>query len=185
MSVTGAECQRRYRRRQSGEYIRPARMIRDEASKQFGRLTARWPEGIRRGRAYIWLFSCVCGVLVHADICTVRSGETQSCGCWKREAVATRSRTHGMTGTAEYIAYREARARCRNKKNPKWKYYGARGIKFKFSSFEEFLVAVGKKPDPALVLDRIDNDGHYEAGNLRWATMSQSNLNRRGYGENR
>jgi len=45
--------------------------------------------------------------------------------------------------------------------------------KFKFSSFEEFLAEVGKKPGSGYSIDRINNDGHYEPGNVRWATRSQ------------
>lgn len=34
-------------------------------------------------------------------------------------------------------------------------------------------------PDRSLHLDRIDNNGHYEPGNLRWATPRENNMNRR------
>lgn len=35
------------------------------------------------------------------------------------------------------------------------------------------------KPNGRLVLDRIDNDGHYAPGNLRWATIKESTRNSR------
>ena len=59
------------------------------------------------------------------------------------------------------------------------KLVAGRGIKFLFTSFEQFLAEVGTKPSPHLLLDRIKNDGHYEPGNVRWTTPSKSNKNKR------
>ena len=78
-------------------------------------------------------------------------------------------------------AYTDAKRRCESEKSPRYKYYGARGIEFKFNSFEEFFAELGEKPKPSYSLDRIDNDGHYEAGNVRWASKSEQVSNRRSY----
>ena len=86
---------------------------------------------------------------------------------------------HGWRRTLEYKAYQNAKQRCTNPANKDFPDYGGRGIEFHFRSFEEFLAAVGPKPDPALTLDRIDNDGHYEASNCRWATRSEQRHNQR------
>jgi hypothetical protein len=81
--------------------------------------------------------------------------------------------------TVEYQAFHAAKKRCQNKNAWNFKYYGKRGIKFLFKSFADFLKAVGRKPSSRYVLDRIDNDGHYEPGNVRWATHTQSVRNSR------
>ena len=81
--------------------------------------------------------------------------------------------------TSEYMSYTSARTRCVNTRNQAFKDYGGRDIKFLFKSFQEFLAHIGRKPSAKYVLDRIDNNGHYEPGNVRWATRSESMKNRR------
>ena len=88
--------------------------------------------------------------------------------------------THGMSRTKEYRKYIGAKVRCHNSKHPRFKFYGGRGIKFLFPSFVEFFRELGKCPK-GLTLDRIDTNGHYEQGNVRWATQSVQVSNRREY----
>ena len=85
-----------------------------------------------------------------------------------------------VSKTPEYRAYIDAKSRCTNQNSQRWYTHGGRGIKFLFSNFGEFFEAVGPRPD-GMTLDRIDNDGHYEADNIRWATPSQQCSNRRSY----
>lgn len=67
-----------------------------------------------------------------------------------------------------------AKQRCSNKNNPKYKNYGARGIKFLISREEvKFLWKRDKAADlvrPSL--DRINNDGNYELSNCRFIEKS-------------
>lgn len=78
----------------------------------------------------------------------------------------------------EHNAFYNARRRCTEVTNREYARYGGRGIKFLFKSFPEFLAHIGRRPD-GYTLDRINNDGHYEPGNVRWATPSEQAYNRR------
>ena len=51
-------------------------------------------------------------------------------------------------------------------------------VQFLFKSFDEFWQELGKRPANAS-LDRINPEGNYEPGNVRWATIAEQNRNRR------
>lgn len=76
--------------------------------------------------------------------------------------------------------------RCNNPKIHNYNRYGGRGIKNKFVSLKEFVDYVFNELqiDPrGLQIDRIDNNGHYEKGNIRFVTAKENSNNRR-YNEN-
>jgi hypothetical protein len=72
--------------------------------------------------------------------------------------------------------------RCLSPKDWQWKDYGGRGIRVCdewMNDFRKFFKDIGPKPDPDYSIDRIDVDGHYEPGNVRWATAIVQANNRR------
>lgn len=79
--------------------------------------------------------------------------------------------------------------RCRkDKQDETYRNYAGRGIdvcKKWRESFAAFLADVGPRPSPELTLDRINNDGDYEPGNVRWATRIEQNNNTRSTPEDR
>lgn len=102
---------------------------------------------------------------------------TTTCGDRDRHP---RSGRHFRSGTPEYIAWQAMIQRCTNPNSPHWIDYGGRGIEVcdEWRDFDRFFADMGERPDER-VLDRIDNDGDYEADNCRWATISESMINRR------
>ena len=87
--------------------------------------------------------------------------------------------TSGGKVSPEYLAYHQAKGRCRNKSHKKFRFWGGRGIEFRFESFGQFLAEVGRKPTTKHLLDRKDNNGHYEPGNVRWVLYDVQQNNRR------
>ena len=80
--------------------------------------------------------------------------------------------------SAKYRAYQAARSRCTNPNVRNYNRYGGRGILFKFASFDEFFDHIGPRPSASHSLDRRNNNGHYEKGNVWWATSSEQAYNR-------
>ena len=88
------------------------------------------------------------------------------------------TKTHGMSGTPEHRAYKNAKQRCTNPNTVRWEDYGGRGIKFLFANFEQFFAELGLRPK-GKTLDRINNNGNYVPGNVRWATKREQRANTR------
>jgi hypothetical protein len=161
--------------------------IKDLIGQRFGRLVVteyigRRDYGQNGQRCTQWECRCDCGNTHVAVASDLKKGSTRSCGCFRSVASRERRLRHGHTvgngPTPEYRAYIGAKGRCQPNSLDS-QYYAKRGIEFRFNSFEDFLGELGPRPDSNYTVDRIDTNGHYEIGNVRWATWSEQRRNQR------
>ncbi len=131
-----------------------------------------------------WTCRCSCGKQFVTQGSNLKNGHTKSCGCLNRESAAKlgkASAIHGLRKSYLYTTYHHAKYRCNNPKHKAFKYYGGRGIEFRFSDVAQFAAELGERPTPQHSIDRIDNDGPYAPGNVKWSTRSEQQRNKRKY----
>lgn len=158
--------------------------IKEMTGQRFGRLEVLCRDG-SDGREAAWICRCDCGETVRIAGSRLRRGWTRPCGCFRSERAASLNYHQGLCGSVEYNSVLGARGRCQNPRNKNYANYGGRGIEYRLPENPTDAAAllvqeIGPRPR-GMSLDRIDNDGHYEIGNLRWATPLQQRHNQRPY----
>lgn len=155
----------------------------DITGQRFGRLIALRSVGKNAWGSVRWLCQCDCNNFHTVSVSNLKSGHVKSCGCITKEGTrfahgyATKGRRN-----PHYRIWSSMHERCGNPNNKSYKNYGGRGIKVdpRWNDFRNFLADVGERPHPSLSLDRINNNnGHYTPNNIKWATRSEQNKNRR------
>jgi hypothetical protein len=161
--------------------------------ERFGRLIvqARAMESNDSGCA-MWICSCDCGSTVLAAGYLLKRGSVKSCGCLRNEIGAkhlqqySKSHKHpalrhgeARSGaeTTEWQLWHSIKRRC--KSHPDYLGNGVKMCQEWESSFERFVIDIGRRPSAEYSLDRINVSGNYEPGNVRWATKKEQARNRR------
>jgi hypothetical protein len=154
---------------------------------------------------YAWAkCSCKCGSKCEISLSSVIHNRVKSCGCLRKETARKLGKYFGSlkvihgeainkTITPEYRISLNMISRCYNKNCINYAAYGGRRISiFKpwlskkngAKRFIKWLLSkdgIGRRPSPKYSIDRIDNDGNYEPGNLKWSTKKEQQNNRRKY----
>lgn len=158
----------------------------DLTGHRFHRLTVIQRNGVDRNRNVRWLCRCDCGNEITTRGFALTGGQTKSCGCYMRDVnarlIRDRSVTHDLSQSPEYKIYQAIIQRCTNPKNKSYKDYGGRGIllcdRWR-QGFENFISDVGRRPTKSHLLDRRNNNGHYEPGNVHWTSRIRQGRNKR------
>lgn len=144
--------------------------------------------------ATIWraVVKCVCRSVKEVNVYHLRNAAVRSCGCFRSEQLTVRNReanpviiSHGLANNYLYSVWYGIVDRCHNPDSRDFERYGGRGItvydawRRDVSTFVEWVTEnLGARPI-GYSLDRIDNNGKYEPGNVRWASSSDQARNRR------
>lgn len=148
--------------------------------KRFGSVAIISPQvvwlGAKERRFMHVLCECVtCGyrsVISYSNLTGGRTKGCRACNQPKRFPTWLYARADAM------------RARCTNPNDGGYHNYGGRGIEFRFDSATScalwIVQSLGLPPNAKdLELDRRDNNGHYEPGNIQWVTKHVNTNNRR------
>ena len=137
----------------------------DRTGMRYGKLIALRRHGTDTLRKVTWECLCDCGKTTIVPSGSLATGNTTSCGC------IVPNLKHGGTGKGSYNTWRAMMRRCYNTKDKDYPRWGGRGISVHqpWHDYETFAADVGE-PNGLETFDRINTDGNYEPGNVRWAT---------------
>ena len=147
----------------------------DLTNKNFGYWTV-----LQKAKGYLkearWACICRCGTRRTIKGNPLRKGLSKSCGCGPRKRTIDT-----VSNKIEYSCWKKMIARCYRPKEASYIWYGKKGIKVapEWFNFRTFLSDIGPRPSLKYSLDRINSNGNYEPGNVRWATRTAQARNRR------
>lgn len=139
----------------------------DRTGMRYGKLTVIRRHGTNASRKVTWECVCDCGATTIVPSGSLATGNTTSCGCYIKE----KNTKHGGWKKSSYNTWRAMMRRCYNPKDKDYPRWGGRGILVyePWHDYATFAADVGE-PEGKETFDRIDTNGGYVPGNVRWAT---------------
>lgn len=137
--------------------------------KRFGRLMVI-AKNDSTGERSTWECVCDCGnkATVRGD--SLKSGNTQSCGCLHKDAITK----HGDSRKTNslYVTWKNMIKRCTDQNHKAWMNYGGRGITVcdEWKEYAQYKKDMGERPFPKAQVDRINNNKGYSKDNCRWVS---------------
>lgn len=171
----------------------PGKAFIDITGQVFGNWTVIEKTDRKQNNATLWKCVCKCGNVGYVLSSSLRNGLSTGCqSCkWKNRIPEKRRNPEHFdesgNKTKAYASWQAIRARCYNKNHSSYKNYGGRGIRMcdewynDFHLFFEYVTSLSDYEKEDYTIDRINNDGNYEPGNVRWASKKiQANNKRKG-----
>jgi|APGre2960657404_1045060.scaffolds.fasta_scaffold18917_2 hypothetical protein len=159
------------------------RKIKDLTGFQFNYYTVMSLDNDNIKRDIRWIVKCRCGTVKSIRGADLKNGHSKSCGCYKIEKVISDNTVHNLTHNPFYRSWHSVKQRCTNSKNKLWHRYGGRGIKLFDAwvddpkAFIEYVSNLDNARKDGMSIDRIDNDGNYEPGNIKWSNKQEQGRN--------
>lgn len=155
------------------------------AGKRFGRLILRQKcrESLKVSATIRkqWIADCDCGKRITVPQYYLIREPNPKVNCGECPDLKTSRTIYNQ----EYRIWLMIRVRTTDPRHVSYPHYGKRGIMcftewFDMETgFDKFLEHIGPRPSPTHSVDRYPNpDGHYEPGNVRWATPAQQAANK-------
>ena len=150
--------------------------------KKFGRLLVIEKAESLNGKTR-WLCRCDCGKERIVYSTSLKSGNTQSCGCYKTENAKRLYSSVRQRDKRLYAVWNGIKQRCLNRNCQTYKNYGGRGIKMdsewanNYKSFYDWAMRSGYRS--GLEIDRIDNNEDYCEANCRFVDKETQANNKR------
>lgn len=155
----------------------------DLTGKRFTRLLVQEKVGRTKAGDSLWRCLCDCGAekIVAGGALLQKKEPTRSCGCWARDQLVKKTKTHGMSDTPEFKLWGSIKSRCKPDG-----LYGQKGIFMSnewADSFEVFyrdiVNTIGLRPSSKHQLDRIlGGTSPYQKDNVRWLLSKENCRNK-------